>query len=203
MGVLAIAVAACGGTVATGGDAGKDAGADAALGDASLRVPKNHRPADVTCPSGRGTEDGQFGDSGVLGSCSRDSDCTQGTNGRCLPNIGGAFILSCSYDTCASDVDCPGTVCVCRSSTTDVAPNVCGSSKSNCRIDSDCGPNGFCSPTESADVFCFSTDLVYACHTAQDECVDDSDCPASDPSCNYDPSVSHWKCGSLCSPPPP
>jgi hypothetical protein len=201
------ACVACGGTTVDntttdGGDGGSNGKDSSALGDAtSGRVPKNHRATAVACPTGRGTENGQFGDSGVPGSCAQDSDCTSGTNGRCVPNMGGAFYLTCSYDQCATDGDCAGTACVCRPDATSVVANVCASSKSQCRLDSDCGAGGYCSPSESSDVFCFSPDLDYFCHTPADECIDDTDC--ANGGCNYDPSVKHWKCGSLCAPPPP
>src|SRR5260221_10225475 len=97
--IFAFALLACGGAIDqnksdAGGDGGgqKDAG-----GDASNRVPKNHRATGATCPTGRGSDDGQFGDSGVPGTCSHDSDCTSGKNGRCTPNMGGAFTLTCTY----------------------------------------------------------------------------------------------------------
>jgi hypothetical protein len=204
-GALVLFACACGGTT-DNGDAGnkKDAaGTDVEIGDASARVPLNHRPASVTCPTGRGTEDGQWGDAGgPPGTCSRDSDCTAGTNGRCIVSGFGAQQLACSYDACASDTDCAGTACVCRSSATDTRPNVCGSSQSDCRVDSDCGPNGYCSPTESSGSYCYGTLTMFACHTPQDECIDDADCVAEG-ACNYDTTLKRWKCGHLCAPPPP
>ncbi len=206
---LSLLVAACGGAVTD--DLGKkDAGEgtdsgslDSSSGaDASVRVPLKHRATATACPTARGSMNGTWGDAGNLGDCSSDSDCTAGTNGRCIPGFGGAFHLQCSYDECSNDTMCPGTVCVCRADATSSNPNVCGSSASNCRVDADCGPSGFCSPTESSNQFCYGEALTYACHTPADECVDDSDCGA-DGSCNYDPSAAHWKCGSLCLPPPP
>jgi hypothetical protein len=197
--ILALVLVACGGTTNQNGN---DAGTDAA-NDAAGRVPKNHRAAVTTCPSARGSEESQIPDAGTnLGSCSKDSDCTQGTNGRCTWSTGGAHILSCTYDLCSSDSDCSGTVCVCRPDPTSTAVNFCGSNKSNCRVDADCGAGGYCSPSESSDTFCYSADSAYFCHTAADECIDDADCGA-DGSCNFDPTAKHWKCGSLCSPPPP
>ena len=91
---------------------------------------------------------------------------------------------------------------MCRPDSTSSDVNFCGSNKSNCRVDADCGAGGYCSPSESSDTFCFSEDSAYFCHTSSDECIDDSDC-GQDGSCNYDPSAKHWKCGTLCSPPPP
>jgi hypothetical protein len=48
--------------------------------------------------------------------------------------------------------------------------------KGNCRIDSDCGPGGYCSPATDA---CGAV-LGYYCHTAADECVNDDDCAGRD-----------------------
>jgi hypothetical protein len=198
--ILALALVACGGTtIDQSGDAGGDA--SNVKSDASTHAPKNHRATAIACPSGRGSEDPQYVDSGVPGDCFQDSDCTNGKNGRCTPSMGGAFTLQCSYDQCGSDGDCGGTVCVCREDSSSTAPNVCGSTKSNCRVDADCGSGGYCSPSESSDTFCFSASLTYFCHTSSDECIDDTDC--TNGSCNYDTSSKHWKCGSICAPPPP
>jgi hypothetical protein len=99
---------------------------------------------------------------------------------------------------------------------------------SNCRVDADCGPGGYCSPSQ-VNVFCFclspalcdkdsgycciGTDCSpdycacgdacghgYYCHTLADDCVDDGDCETGD-SCNYDTVVKRWTCG-WCMPPP-
>ena len=199
--ILALVLVACGGT--TIDNQNTDAGADSAKDSANNRVPLRHRASATTCPAGRGSEESQIPDAGGnLGSCSSDSDCTQGTNGRCTWSNGGAHILSCTYDQCGADSDCTGTVCVCRADSSSTDVNFCGSSKSGCRVDADCGAGGYCSPSESSDTFCFSADSAYFCHTSSDECIDDADCGA-DGSCNFDPTAKHWKCGSLCSPPPP
>lgn len=210
---LASLLAACGGSTVdvntTGGDGGAtDASKDSSLTDGGNtdghvnRIPKVHRAMGEVCPSMRGSQDGMWGDGGAPGDCTRDSDCTMGKNGRCLPGFGGPFHLSCSYDSCATDADCMNAACICRSSGTDTGPNFCGSSKSNCRVDADCGAGGYCSPSQSSDAFCFSALSAYFCHTPQDECTDDSDCGMNQP-CSYDPTAMHWKCEMLCSPPPP
>jgi hypothetical protein len=207
--LFACVLVACGGTTIdnTQKDSGFDFDAeknDAGITiDSGVRVPKNHRATATACPTARGSDESQIPDAGgSLGSCAKDSDCTQGTNGRCTWSNGGAHVLSCTYDQCASDSDCSGTVCVCRADATSSDVNACGSSKSNCRVDADCGAGGYCSPSESSDTYCYSADTAYFCHTAADECIDDADC-GQDGSCNYDTSAKHWKCGMLCSPPPP
>ena len=122
-----------------------------------------------------------------------------GTNGRCLPD-GWGVTYACSYDQCDADQDCPGDVaCVCRASASDSAPNLCATG-SGCRLDSDCGPCGYCSPSGDP----FFPPPVYFCHTAADTCTDDTDCaqtPGSCPKgCDYDPQAGHWSCVTECPP---
>ena len=69
---------------------------------------------------------------------------------------------------------------------------------SNCRVDADCGANGFCSPGQSHE-WCGT---LYACHTPNDECANDSDC-AADTHCDFSTAVKHWLCGNLCGAVPP
>jgi hypothetical protein len=135
-------VAAVGPVGSSGGDATATASGGSS-GSASL-LPINHRPEEVACPRERGP-----GHASVVRDCTQDSECTDGMNGRCIsPNVlgplGGSF---CSYDTCFADADCPvNEPCECRESPTSSTPNFCVTG-SNCRIDSDCGPGGFCSPS--------------------------------------------------------
>ena len=161
-----VVLAACGGTreaptpqphdgdVSTDGDAGKEAGprceADAG------RVPLNHHPAPTSCPLQRPpwtptancTSDAGGGFCSLDG-CFQDSDCTMGANGRC-GSFGGPALLDCSYDECFQDSDCDaGQPCLCRPSNFSgppSLPNVCAT-MGNCRVDSDCGPGGYCSPS--------------------------------------------------------
>ena len=94
-------------------------------------------------------------------------------------------------------------------------------------MDSDCGPCGYCSPSEAnAACECFSVAMCallplsqrgtcspgpcscadscghgYFCHTLGDTCVDDSDCGKdsgnTDLACNYDVPSGTWTC-SVC-----
>jgi hypothetical protein len=179
-----------------------DASSDAAVDTGPVRVPKNHRPGDTTCPATRapGTLAPGCADAGfTTGDCYADSDCTKGTNGRC--NVGANIVSACadfcSYDTCFSDKDCTANVpCDCRASASDNAANACMTG-SNCRVDADCGPNGFCSPSGVSNC-----SKAYFCHTPADFCIDDSDCvgkvpPGETPACNYVNQA--WRCGSTCS----
>jgi hypothetical protein len=190
-------------TNASGGASGGDAAANASGGSSGGAgpVPTSHRPADVACPQQRGA-----GHVDVVNACTQDAYCTAGMNGRCIsPNFPGpAGGSGCSYDACFSDSDCPNNVpCKCRKQATDNAPNYCAS-ESNCRIDSDCGSNGFCSPSvlDITGAVAGSVGFGYFCHTPQDACLNDSDCDPSDclsspgcekMACAYTES-SHWDC---------
>jgi hypothetical protein len=198
------------------------------------RVPQNHRAAGSACPAQRGSGswsnpcnlDGAV-DAGP-GECTLDSECTTGTNGRCLPSDAPfrECLNFCSYDGCFGDSDCLDNVpCDCRGGASDTSANECLTT-SNCRVDADCGPGGFCSPSEVHN-FCFcpspalctpGTTACYAgttqvscacgdacghgyfCHTKTDSCVDDRDC-ASGETCNYDTTVGRWDC-AICWPVP-
>ena len=96
-----------------------------------------------------------------------------------------------------SDRDCPsGVPCGCRESAASYLPNYCVSG-SDCRVDADCGPGGFCSPSQF-DQWCGPT---YHCHQPSDTCIDVSDCIGT--GCNFDPQSGHWACGGDCGPVPP
>lgn len=219
---------------ATGNDAGNghatgnDAGSGHATGnDAGVspeRVPAKHRAAGVSCAQQRAAVNLTPMDAGCsppdsgicqdLFSCSQDSDCTNGDNGRCGQSAAPFRDSLCSYDECFSDTDCSGNApCECRAASSSAAANTCLSA-GNCRIDADCGAGGYCSPSVPLD-FCFcpspalcgpddscspgpcscgdSCGHGYFCHTRADTCLDDSDCGNSG-SCNYDTVNHYWSC---------
>jgi hypothetical protein len=179
--------------------------------DSSHEIPVNHGATDMACPKERAlgmlpacTWDCY--DAGFM--CLVDSDCTMGTNGRCLPpdsspgvnfTITPDYEAKCSYDECFTDSDCPPSEpCICRASTTDSTPNVCVSG-SNCRVDADCGPGGYCSPSAYASgslVSCSNLSVAYFCHTAADTCANDTDCTGAG-TCGYDTAAGHWSCCSI------
>jgi hypothetical protein len=195
---------------ATASDAGSstaDAGdAKVAEGDANVaeggagRVPVNHRPSDAQCATSAAPGDcvAAFPDAG----CASDSDCTEaGTNGRCINGGGGvAAPCACTSDKCAVDIDCPaGQTCACHGAPyTDGNSNTCVTG--NCRVDADCGTQGYCSPS-SLTAICGDSLAGYYCHTAADRCIDDSDCPGPSPGkpagsagCLYSTKDSRWEC---------
>jgi hypothetical protein len=200
-----LALAACGGraqqdaaTNASAGTVGADSADAGTHVDAGPRVPKNHRPSATACPTGRGT-----GNSpplspdcpldGGLVDCVSDTDCSGGKNGRCFPDH---FHCStgCQYDDCFTDSDCSGNApCDCRASASDADQNFCVTG-SGCRVDADCGDNGYCSPSlVYAFCECDNCEHGYFCHTPSDTCVDDSDCDKSG-TCNYDQLAQRWQC---------
>jgi hypothetical protein len=131
--------------------------------------------------------------------CAYDSDCTDGgANGRCLASPGGPAGCYCTYDQCQRDTDCKaGELCVCHDSTRQWGGNTC--MPGNCRIDSDCGPNGYCSPEYGWPQQCGYV-IGYYCHTKNDLCTNDSDC-ASNKVCTWVGDAGAWECrsfGPLC-----
>jgi hypothetical protein len=132
---------------------------------------------------------------GGNGGCSKDSDCTSGTDGRCIqPTTGAVVSCTCTYDACKDDAACvAGQTCACHGSPyTHGDGNTCV--QGNCRVDSDCGAGGYCSPADNTST-CGSL-LGYYCHTSADQCLDDTDCTggAGEPVCTYVPSAGHWEC---------
>jgi len=201
--VAAALSGACGGSVAKSTAAGEtmlDSGSGTSSG--VTEIPDNHRPSPPTCPTQRGSDVPSWvcqSDAGCSGlACQSDSDCSSGLNGRCL-ELGPDPLPRCSYDECLSDSDCPtGIPCGCRPSGDSSEPNLC-LTRSHCTVDADCGPGGYCSPSELGG-WC---GVTYFCHTADDACVNDSDCAEGSGGCNYDASQGHWVCGDQCGPAPP
>jgi hypothetical protein len=175
------------------------------------QVPEHHRVSGSVCPARPpGTSCPDAGIPLAGRPCVVDGDCTMGADGRCFvypslvpPESGsgqgtlycGSF---CSYDACQSDSDCPARVpCECQAAGLAGNPNTC-LTQSNCAVDSDCGPGGFCSLSGASTLIAGQPDQAYFCHTAADTCFDDSDCPPpTSPGsdyCMYDPAVGHWDC---------
>jgi hypothetical protein len=208
---LAAAVA-CGGTTLeeTDGGAADGGGSDGSVADGSApvdagypeggyyeagdsgRVPTYHRPDDSQCSQPAAAGDCMI--SGGATPCGSDSQCTSGTNGRCVESSGGAITCLCTYDTCRGDTDCPtGDLCACHGSPyTGHDGNTCIAG--NCRVDSDCGSGGYCSPSHGT-TGCGGLSGYY-CHTAADTCLDDTDCTGAsgDDVCAWSANDVHWEC---------
>jgi hypothetical protein len=197
------------------GDAAKSDSGHPAPGDARAEatkactpsVPTSHRPSTAACsttrppsqPGDAGTADG-----GHTFGCMFDSQCTGGTNGRCMPE---GQIVGCSYDECTTDPDCGANkLCVCGTSTGGEGRTGNTCVPSSCAVDSDCGAGGYCSPTY--DTSCGPRDGVvgYFCHKPADECtvdecVNDTDCtgptggqPTGAGYCAWNAPTSAWTC---------
>ncbi|HXI55729.1 MAG TPA: hypothetical protein VNO55_06705 [Polyangia bacterium] len=176
-----LATARCGGTTLS---------ADAGAGT----PPMKHRVSAETCERERapGACDPSAG--GAALSCTADSDCATGTNGRCNTMIMQRG-CACTYDRCFSDSDCStGGPCACRAAgvTNGLLWNGCLAG--NCRTDSDCGPGNHCSPTVGFDCGPYTGVVGYYCHHPKDACVNDSDCTKGD--CRYDPASGAWACAT-------
>jgi hypothetical protein len=166
----------------------------------AAHVPLLHRASATTCsqPRPAGSAHSCYGYPDA-GGCRADQDCTAGANGRCVCGISPAVAANaarCSYDDCASDGDCNGGVCDCRESPAHITwgtQTVCLGG--NCKTDSDCGSDGYCSPSPIPGCGGQSWHGYY-CHTPGDQCIDDSDCNEANAYCAYDPSSSRWVCST-------
>jgi hypothetical protein len=103
---------------------------------------------------------------------------------------------TCSYDACTSDSDCGGgSVCECR-----VSPNFDANTcfHGDCRVDADCGGE-YCSPSlTQLDSTCLNVppgSVGYFCHTRQDACINDADCPTqTGAQCAFSADALRWQC---------
>jgi hypothetical protein len=163
-------------------------------------------------------EGGTCGSNIATCECTSDSQCVGSSGGATLINgrCGASYTFCgfgkptpcyrCSYDGCFADSDCTATsnglgLCDCRQTlghgSDDVSganPNYCRYGN-DCRVDSDCADTGFpyCS-LSSPPSSCPSVPAAsgWHCHTADDECVDDRDCPGG--VCAYNGSAKRWTC---------
>ncbi len=146
-------------------------------------IPESHRASDVRCPLGSPVS---------TNPCDATADCPAAQGVSCLAYDDAGLARYCNDDACHVDRDCgDGGVCLCgsaSSSATLATPNVCLSA-GNCRLDSDCSPVHYCSPSS---VGCGTT-FAYYCHTAHDDCSNDTDC-RQDQLCLYAPSAGKWSC---------
>jgi hypothetical protein len=128
------------------------------------------------------------------GFCSTPDTCPACANGlqrRCITGGGTLSHNFCGCDECNSDQDCsPTTVCNCGGTRGQQGSfgNQC--IPANCRVDSDCGPGGFCSPSWFS-YFGYMVIDGYYCHTPRDQCLNDADCPTG---CSYYLPGGFWKC---------
>ena len=118
---------------------------------ASLPEPEKHRPDDPPCARERAAPPFEVHHEWVdHAECERHADCDEGDNGRCdsFTHSGGTSYF-CTYDSCFSDDECGGGVCDCGENTA-YGQNKCLDA-GDCRVNADCGPGGWCSPSASPD----------------------------------------------------
>jgi hypothetical protein len=204
----------CGGSTITAGnpDGGVPAvGPPPGPPPAPLGPPDGHRVSADACPTTRSAgvalDAGSPDSGGFIYSCANDSQCTMGTNGRCLPPMSNAGYY-CSYDECTTDDNCATAhLCACGTplgiNGSDGMPMRSGNRclPSNCRVDSDCGPGGYCSPTVDPGCGPRYGTTGYYCHTASDACTTDAQCQDAGATvgpgpgfCAYDPAAGQWAC---------
>jgi hypothetical protein len=142
------------------------------------RAPKDHRANAPACASTRTSAEPVLSNVTTIG-CTRNADCTAGRNGRCVVTETSS---ACVYDACVTNADCPGVaICECGETNRCVAEG--------CTIDRDCGHGGYCSPSACAK----GDGVPHYCHTTDDECLDDEDCPGIGV-CRYQASSRTWRC---------
>ena len=202
------------------GEAEADVDAVADAPRAPDGAPLLHRPVSVACPvvvvpPGQSGPDPSCTYEAGTEECASSTDCTGGLNGRCLP-----FILrrnehtplippppidpcagtECVYDQCETDSQCaPNAICDCLAAP-DLGGNFCGP-VGTCRVDSDCGDGGYCSPGASSLGSPCGLTGVYFCHSSADTCVNDSDCGDAGRLCMHRFDAGGFSCLPFCPPP--
>ncbi|MGH7439060.1 MAG: hypothetical protein ACRENE_25505 [Polyangiaceae bacterium] len=216
-----------------GSGEGKGALSSATDSPSKSAVPLHHRAAATSCQptllpaEPTSVPPAASGDAGGLQlshECTTHADCTDAPNGRCvdIPTFNPSTASPgtyCVYEQCTQDSNCAaGSACFCSDDPTFCAGGyspscsllnaeiicTCGIAnqcrKGNCRVDSDCGANGYCSPGIDP---CGEV-TGYYCHTAADECVNDTDCAGDDAAasnprrCMPDPNgQTHWVCSYI------
>ena len=171
----------------------------------TCNAPENHRAAPKACDGTRPLEPVSLppGSTHPHVKCTTHEECTAGKNGRCLGNNHDGW--QCTYDACETDADCSGgaKLCECEGGFRS-DHNVCLTAE--CHVDADCAPTsaacgtGFCSPSLGSCGH-YTKAVGYFCHTAKDECTNDSDCEGrgqfgQKPYCKFEPSVGFWKCST-------
>ena len=160
-----------------------------------LPEPESHRSEAVVCDRERPLGEISTADAGgeAVTGCTTHEECTDGENGRCT--LANRYERRCTYDSCFEDADCGSTVCACDGGWRS-GSNTCLSG--NCQVDADCGAGGWCSPSLS-DCGFFGGVEGYWCHTPEDTCTNDSDCPETGDFggpgyCMYSQTLGHWEC---------
>jgi len=133
----------------------------------------------------------------TAGSCTSDGDCKDGREGRCKDvYLGhGMSRAICTYDTCASDSDCEGKLCLCGASYE--GRNACFAA--NCHDDADCPAGNKCADVPSTATGGLISSGRY-CRTAKDTCTEHS-C-GDQKTCAFTATTGTWECVTSKYPPP-
>jgi hypothetical protein len=129
-------------------------------------------------------------------SCTTSADCADaGALGYFKACLGG----KCAIDACLTDSDCPsGQACGCSTQFGGNAIHTNACIPAECRVNTDCGSGGICSPAQIG--YCGSLSGYY-CHSTADTCTTAADCcDRSTPACEYEPTLGHFACqaNSVC-----
>jgi hypothetical protein len=161
--------------------------------DTALVVGLVHREAAEACPLERPLTPAPGScATNEASTCTANSDCTAGENGRCyeVPDGSGC---DCAYDECTSDADCGATgACMCAEHLP-TGVNTCA--PADCHTDADCAEGYcfvdrlYCGETTDPDALWW---YGYTCATAGDTCRSDDDCTSSGDYCVYDGAA--WSC---------
>ncbi len=156
---------------------------------ALAKGPKKHREKHVSCSRADSPTTGKAPFKRKLpeqgGPCTTRADCKELANGRCS---GG----NCTYDECYDDADCKGALCSCEQE--GKVGYRC--MRGDCAIDSDCGANGFCSPSWHEGCGAFLGVVGWYCHKPADECSNDDECTTQPNGfCAFSEAKKHWVCG--------
>lgn len=116
--------------------------------------------------------------------CSTDANCADAPYGVCGESKKPAYCACLYY--CSNHDDCPvGTACYCD--------GIGQCVEANCREDADCG--GYACAVSPGS--CGGGGIF--CHTPEDECAVDDDCPIPEngtpPRCSWDAIEARWICG--------
>lgn len=149
-----------------------------------LLEPRKHRATAEACSRVDGPATATHAKHAPGTPCLTATDC--GFLSRC---VGG----HCRTDQCYTDSDCKSELSVCACDPMDHGHRCL---PSDCQVDADCGPGGFCSPSFGLHCGSYHGVLSYHCHTPKDDCLDDSDCKKSGYGyCAFESKSGHWICG--------
>jgi hypothetical protein len=173
---------------------------DDTSGDCTIAEPERHRGAPAACQPNDAAdpteeEIQEVVDSGGIPDCLTDADC--GGNGQCIFYETYNPFIECFHDSCLTDDDCEGGVCLCGEGYRG-HNNVC--IHAECEVNANCGADNWCGISEND---CGMGTGAY-CMTCDDECSVDGDCDPAPPHvdctygcigrCRFQGATTRWAC---------